>query len=127
MSGGTTPVSADVTPHLAARSGIAGEGAGLDPILRMASQSGRNRLQLTRMLHEETVLVDLPFEWKLGETHQLTLELNGSRLIGKVNGAVLADCQDLELEAGAVGLVIEEGRVGVNRVRVSGLSASIGG
>ncbi len=119
-------VSADVTPHLSARSGIAARVQGLTRYYGWLLKAG-NRLQLTRMLHEETVLVDLPFEWKLGETHQLTLELNGSRLIGKVNGAVLADCQDLELEAGAVGLVIEEGRVGVNRVRVSGLSASIGG
>ncbi len=59
---------------------------------------------------------------RLGETHELTLQVDGDRLIGKVDGAALIKVTDTALDCGAVGLVIEEGRLGVDRVEVGAVA-----
>ncbi len=111
-------VTADVTPHLVKRAGIAARVQGLGRFhgLLLARAS---RVQLVRMLHREEVLAEADFEWQLGETRKLTLQVDGDRLVGKVDGTVLLEATDTALECGAVGLVIEEGRLGVDRVELS--------
>ena len=53
-------------------------------------------------------------------TWRLFLELvvDGDRLSGSVDGVTLLECRDADLDAGALGLLIEEGRVEIQRVRV---------
>ncbi len=112
-------LTADVTPHLVKRAGIAVRVQGLTRFYGLLL-ARRNRVQLVRMLHrEEEVLGEADFEWQLGETHELTLQVDGDRLVGKVDGAALIEATDTALDCGAVGLVIEEGRLGVDRVEVS--------
>lgn len=115
-------VSASVTPHLARRCGIAARVQGLTRFYGLLLASG-NRLQLTRMLHQEEVLGDCEFEWHFGETYQLSLEVNGNRLTAKVDGIALLEATDDALDAGAVGLVIEEGRIAISRVQISAVGA----
>lgn len=114
-------LTAEVTPHLVKRAGIAVRVQGLTRFYGLLLAQ-RNRVQLGRMLHSEEVLVDADFEWNLGETYELTLQVDGDRLIGKVDGATLIEVTDTALDCGAVGLVIEEGRLGVERVEVSGVA-----
>ncbi len=111
-------LTAAVTPHLVKRAGIAVRVQGLTRFYGLLL-ARRNRVQLVRMLHSEEVLGEAEFEWKLGETHEMTLQVDGDRLVGKVGGATLIEVTDDALDCGAVGLVIEEGRLGVDRVEVS--------
>ncbi|TDJ38682.1 MAG: ADP-ribosylglycohydrolase family protein [Gammaproteobacteria bacterium] len=110
-------VTATITPHMAKRTGVASRVQGLTRFYGLLLVSG-NRLQLIRKLHDEVVLAEIDFEWMLDETYELTLEAHGSRLRGKVNGETLIEYTDDKLDAGAVGLVIEEGRVEIQRVQV---------
>ncbi len=102
-------VTADVTPHLVERAGVAVRVQGLTRFYGLLLAPG-NRVQLVRMLHAEQVLAEADLEWRLGETYELTLAASGDRLTGKVDGAAVE---------GVVGLVIEEGRLGVDRVELS--------
>ena len=112
-------LTAEVTPHLVKRAGIAVRVQGLTRFYGLFLAQ-RNRVQLVRMLHrEEEVLGEADFEWNLGETYELTLKVDGDRLVGKVEGVALIEVTDDALDCGAVGLVIEEGRLGVDRVEVS--------
>ena len=114
-------VTAEVTPHLVKRAGIAARVQGLTRFYGLLLARG-NRLQLVRMLHREEVLAEADFEWQLGETYELTLEAWGDRLVGKVDGATLLEATDDALDCGAAGLVIEEGRLGVDRVQVGAVA-----
>lgn len=111
-------VTADVTPHLVRRAGVAVRVQGLTRFYGLLLAPG-NRVQLVRMFHAEKVLAEADVEWRLGESYELTLEIRGDRLLGKVDGATLLEATDDALDRGAVGLVIEEGRLGVDRVEVS--------
>jgi hypothetical protein len=90
-------VDADVTPHLAARTGIAIRVQGLRRFYGLLLSAGK--VSLVKIVHdEEEVLAEADLEWALGETLQLSLSANG--------------------DAGAAGLVIDEGRVAINRVTI---------
>ena len=116
-------VTAEVTPHLVKRAGVAVRVQGLTRFYGLFLAPG-NRVQLVRRVHDEAVLAEAEFAWRFGETCELTLEASGDRLAGKVNGATLVEASDDALDCGAVGLVIEEGRLGVDRV-VLGAPASL--
>jgi len=111
-------VTAEVTPHLVERAGVAARVQGLRRFYGLLLAPG-NRVQLVRMLHGEEVLAEADVEWRLGGTYRLTLEVCGNRLVGKVDGEWLVEATDDALDCGAVGLVIEEGRLGVDRVELS--------
>ena len=113
-------VSADLTPHLVERAGVAARVQGLTRFYGLLLSRGvrGNRVQLVRMLHGEEVLAEAPFEWRLGETCELTLHVDGDRIAGKVNGAAIVEATDDALDCGAIGLVVEEGRLGVDRIEV---------
>ncbi len=110
-------VTADVTPHLVERAGVAARVQGLTRFYGLLLAPG-SRVQLVRMLHGEEVLAEADFEWRLGETHELTLQIDGDRIAGKVDGATLVEATDDALDCGAIGLVVEEGRLGIDRVEV---------
>lgn len=110
-------VDADVTPHLAARTGIAIRVQGLRRFYGLLLSAGK--VSLVKIVHdEEEVLAEADLEWALGETLQLSLSANGDALSGAVNGVTLLAAADESLDAGAAGLVIDEGRVAINRVTI---------
>ena len=110
-------VTAAVTPHLVRRAGVAARVQGLTRFYGLLLAPG-NRVQLVRVLHTEEVLAEADLEWRLGESYELTLEARGDRLAGKVDGATLVEATDDALDCGAIGLVVEEGRLGIDRVEV---------
>ncbi len=115
-------VTAEVTPHLVKRAGLAARVQGLTRFYGLLLAPG-NRVQLVRMLHTEEVLAEADLEWRLGDRYELTLEACGNRVAGKVDGVTLLEATDDALDCGAVGLVVEEGRLGVDRVEVSPVAA----
>ena len=113
-------VTATVIPHMVKRTGVAARVQGMTRFYGLLLAAGQ-RLQLVRELHGETVLAEVPYEWHLDETYELTLVVHGHRLIGRVNGATLIEAEDDALDAGAVGLVVEEGRTEIQRVDIEGV------
>jgi len=112
-------VSAAMTPHLARSFGVAARVQGLKRYyaLRLTVEGSA---QLVRELDGTTVLAEAPFAWELYEPYELTLTVRGQRIVAAVNGEPLLTAEDASpLTGGAVGLLIEEGRVGVDGVTVT--------
>ncbi len=110
-------VIADVTPHLAERSGIVARAQGLKRYYGLLLTRG-NKVQIIEMLDQETVLAEAPFDWTFGETHELALAVEGTKLTGKVDGKVLIETTGDRLADGAAGLLVEEGRSATRAVRI---------
>jgi ADP-ribosylglycohydrolase len=111
-------VSAEITPHMVVRTGVAARVQGMTRYYALLL-SGDNELQLVRMLHDETILASVHLDWSLDETLVLTLTVNGDYLKAEVNGQTMIESRDDALTAGAIGVVVEEGRVEVQQVSVT--------
>ena len=114
-------VSADVTPHLVKRAGIAARVQGLRRFYALLVTQD-HKVQLVRYYDQETVLAEAPFDWSLGETLDMTLNVKGDKITGLINNNQVLKAQDAKLDAGAAGLVVEEGRTGTNTVKVGSAS-----
>ncbi|MEE2915176.1 MAG: ADP-ribosylglycohydrolase family protein [Pseudomonadota bacterium] len=114
-------VSADVTPHLAHRAGIAARVQGLTRYyaILLAQTSGGKKVQLVRCNHYETVIAEADFDWQYGETYLMDLQVDGSSLTGDINGQTVISGTDDALDSGAIALLIEEGRTATQQVKVS--------
>ena len=77
------------------------------------------KVQLIKCVHDESVLAEADFKWSLGETLDMTLRVVGGELVGEVNGATVLTAQDSDLDTGAVGLVVADGRSATHKVRVA--------
>ncbi|MCA9878535.1 MAG: hypothetical protein KC442_12155, partial [Thermomicrobiales bacterium] len=67
-----------------------------------------------------TTLAERAFSVELDRYYALELIVDGDRLVGKVDGEVVADVRDAELPltAGGVGLVVTEGTMSTDAVTV---------
>ena len=110
-------VTADVTPHLVARAGVAARVQGLTRFYALLV-TNQQKVQLVRSVHEQTVLAEADFAWSFGETLNMTLTVQGNALVGEINGAVVLEASDASLDAGAIGLVVEQGRTATHQIQV---------
>jgi hypothetical protein len=103
-------VHAPVTPALAKSAGIAARVGGLRRYYSL-ELSALGRVRLVKVLDEETVLAEESFTWEYGQTIQLALNVEGSRLRAWVNGVLFFDLLDRDspLKSGGIAFVIEEG------------------
>ena len=111
-------VAADVTPHMATRAGVAARVQGLTRFYALLV-SRDQRVQLVKRLHKETVLAESPLDWVFGETLNMSLSVVGETITGSINGLVVLEAKDSDLKAGAIGLIVQEGRTATERVTVS--------
>ncbi len=111
-------VSAQLVPHLAQSFGIAVRVQGLRRYyaLRLTLDG---RAQLLRELDGTLVLAECACPWALYQSSNLALTAVGDHLWASVNGVPLFDVRDEALSSGAVGLLIEEGRLGVDWVQIA--------
>jgi hypothetical protein len=111
-------VSADVTPHLSRVAGLAARVQGLRRYYALLLVPGA--LRLVKMLDEERILAEAPFDWTFGERHELSLEVVKGRIRASVDGTPVFDIvdDDRPLRDGAVALVVEEGRTATRVVRI---------
>ena len=116
-------VSADVTPHLAKRVGIAARVQGLKRYYAL-ELTREDTVQIVEMLDTETILAEQQFEWTLGDTIQLSLEVHGNQLTGKVNGTTRIEATSNTLLEGSIALLIEEGRTATHAVRIQPVDQS---
>ena len=118
---GDYEMTADVIPHLASRAGIAARVQGMTRFYALLV-SADQKLQLVRRCHDETILAEAPFEWSLGQSLRMKLTVNGDSIVGAVEGGPVLESRDDKLEAGGVGLIVEEGRSATRKVQVRRVS-----
>jgi ADP-ribosylglycohydrolase len=117
-------VSADVTPHMVKSAGIAARVQGMRRyyalVLCNDGADGHATARLVKALDGNTVLAEVDFAWQFGETHELSLEVVGTRLRAWVDAQQLFELDDIDrpLIGGGVALVCEEGRTATQVVRV---------
>lgn len=112
-------VCAAVTPHMAASAGIAARVQGLRRYYALVLVQG-DRLRLVKRYEAETAtLAEAPFPWTLDRRYDLALTVVGDRIQAQADGRAVFDVRDSALDAGAVALVVEEGRMESGPVRVT--------
>ncbi len=116
-------VTADVTPHMVKSAGIAARVQGMRRYYALLL-SGDQKLLLVKVRDQRQVLAEIEYQWELGCTYAMTLEVNGNNLKGSVNGDLLIEVDDSDqvFAGGAIALVCEEGRTATHVVTVEGLS-----
>jgi hypothetical protein len=112
-------VSSTIVPHMATRFGIAARVQGMQRCYALVLSAG-NVVQLVKMLEGETVLAQADAVWEPGKPYELALHVTGNRIMGWVNGRRAFDVvdEDRPLEAGGVALLVTEGRIATEEVRV---------
>ncbi|HUV93282.1 MAG TPA: ADP-ribosylglycohydrolase family protein [Anaerolineae bacterium] len=113
---------ATLTPHLARSFGIAARVQGLRRYYALRLALG-GKAQLVRKLDGTHVLAEAPYDWELYASYQFELQVQGSKLTGRVDGQTLFQVEDdSPLTGGAIALLVEEGRVGCDLVEVRPVS-----
>ena len=112
-------VSAAITPHMVAATGIGARVQGLRRYYALLLDRNATA-RLIKALDGETVLATAPFAWQFGQTYTLRLQVRGARLQGWIDDRMLFDVEDHDrpLAGGGVALICEEGRVAVEDVAV---------
>jgi ADP-ribosylglycohydrolase len=116
-------VAADVMIHLGSEAGVAVRVQGLRRYYA-ALLSRDGMLRLVRQRDEErTVLAETPFAWSLETAYEIAVEAEGGRIACTIGDTVLS-AQDGSPEAfsdGGIGLLVHEGALSSNDVRVTGV------
>jgi ADP-ribosylglycohydrolase len=109
---------ARLTPHLARSFGIAARVQGLRRYYALRLVSG-GRAQLVRELDGTHVLAEIAYDWDLYQSYDLEMTVRGGEIVAAINGEALFHVLEADpLQGGAVGLLVEEGRVGCAGVAV---------
>lgn len=113
-------VQAAIRPHLLKRGGLAARVQGMRRYYGLLL-AHNNRLCLVKALDSDTVLAEAPFDWEYDQVYEMSLCVNGQRVIAKVDDEVILDVtdEDQPLTGGGIALVIEEGRLNASAVRVT--------
>ena len=112
-------VTADVMIMLAKQGGIAARVGGMRRwYALMLCDDGMARLVKDR--EAITILAEYPFVAELDRRYRLSLTVQGTRIIGEIDGSTVADVVDDDepLPAGGVGLIVTEGTLSSGAVRV---------
>lgn len=114
-------VSAPITIQLARSGGIAARVRGLRryyALLICDDQFAR----LVKVDGDTTVLAEAPYPWETFSQYHLALEVDGASIRGSIDGVELFAIEDpMPYSGGGIGLVVEEGCLGSEAVRVSPL------
>lgn len=111
-------VAAVVVPHMVARGGLAVRVQGMRRWVALLLYPDQT-LRLVRSLAEETTLASVPLPWSFGDAIFLRLEVEGNRYRGYVGKELKIEVEDDALADGAVALVVTEGRMATDVVRVT--------
>jgi ADP-ribosylglycohydrolase len=114
---------ATVTPHMAAACGIGARVQGMRryvALLLGRRAGGQPCVRLGTVIGEAAAWSEADFDWQLGESYQLRLEVEGRAVRGFVQGRQLLEILSLppQLGGGGVALICEEGRAGFEEVAV---------
>jgi len=110
-------VEARVTPHMARSFGVAERVQGLERYYALVLSSG-GEAALVRALDGNTILARAAMDIDLYRTYALRLQVDGREIMGYVNGQLILQAKDNALQGGGLALLVEEGRVGFDDVRI---------
>ena len=110
-------VTADITPHLAKRVGIACRVQGMRRYYALVLTS-EGQLQLVRELDGSEVLAECSFQMEFGKTYEFTIAVLGNTIGGEIDREKLLEAKDNSLQNGGVALLIDEGRTATQRVTI---------
>ena len=111
-------VSADVTPHLVKRVGLAFRVQGMRRYYALVL-TNQNTLQIVRELDGTSVLAETACSLELGRRYQFTVRVQGNQISGDIDDDTVLTATDRSLESGGIGLLIDEGRTATQEVSVS--------
>ncbi|CAA9548646.1 MAG: CBM66 [uncultured Thermomicrobiales bacterium] len=82
-------------------------------------------VRLVKAMDGETTLAEVAFAWEFDRWYELAVEVTGSRIRGWIDGEQVLDASDGDqpLTGGGVGLVVTEGCLGSEAVRVGPAAA----
>lgn len=112
-------VKVSMTPHLCQAGGVAVRVQGMMRYYAMLID--RDKARLVRAFEgKDTVLAEVDGGWHFGSTYELILKVQGSRLVGIVDGREILSAEDPDnlFTGGGIALVGEVGRIGVHHVEV---------
>ena len=114
---------ATITLHLAKAAGLGVRVQGMQRYYALLLCSDGSA-KLIKALDGDKILAECPFPWTFGAVHEFALSIIGNRIEAAIDGKQLFVVEDLELplDGGAVALLIEEGRIMCDEVRVSPFS-----
>ena len=110
-------VSADVTPHMVRRAGIAARVQGMRRYYALGLTDD-GKLQLLRELDGTTVLAESDATFELYRTYRLELSVRGEALVGRLDNDTELSATDNGLAAGGIALLVEGGRTATQEVTV---------
>ncbi len=110
-------VSADVTPHMVRRAGIAARVQGMRRYYALVLTDG-NRLQLVRELDGTTVLAETDAPLELYATYRFELSVAGESIVGRLNDGIALTATDDGLGEGGIALLVEDGRSATEEVTI---------
>ena len=113
-------VSADVTPHLIRRAGIAARVQGMRRYYALVLNAAGS-VQIVRELDGTTVLAEAALDVEFYRTYQLEIAVEGTKVTGSVDGEALLATDDDALATGGIALLIDEGRTATQAVTVGGI------
>ncbi len=110
-------VSADVTPHMVRRAGIAARVQGMRRYYALVLTDD-HKLQLVRELDGTAVLAEADAPLELYATYRFELTVRGDTIVGRVNDEIELSANDSGLAEGGIALLIEGGRTATQEVTV---------
>ncbi|MCC6457083.1 MAG: ADP-ribosylglycohydrolase family protein [Caldilineaceae bacterium] len=112
-------VQATVRPHLVKSGGIAARVQGMRRFYALLLCAD-GMVRLVKALDGDQVLAEAPLDWHFGGDYDLRLTVQGQMIVGFVDGREVVRVMDNErpLTGGGIALVVEEGRMATEAVRV---------
>ena len=114
-------LEADVTVHLGQSAGLIARARGLNRYYVARIHAG-GRFEILRVVDEDrAVLASTGFAWSLDETTPLSITVRGARIAAHAGDTVLEidDERGSVLSSGGIGLLVVDGAVSSERMRVS--------
>lgn len=105
---------------LGAPAGIAARVQGLNRYYALVLTSGNSVAIIRAHDEERTVIASVKMSWSWDEEFDMTLEVRGNMIKGKVNEVVVT-AQDDTYDKGAIGLVVTEGTICIHTIHVTPL------
>ena len=112
-------VQATLRPHLVKHAGIAARVQGMRRYYALLLGAD-GKVRLVKALDGDKTLAEAPFEWQFGGDYALQLTVQGQTIVGLVDGREVVRVEDTDrpLTGGGIALVIDEGRMSTEEVRV---------
>lgn len=112
-------VAVEMTPHQCRSGGVAVRVQGLERYYAFVCDATRSRL-VRRFEGVDFALAESDFIWEMGQPYRLCVSVVGNELTARVDGGIVMSASDpLNMfTGGGVGLLVDEGRVGCDRVEI---------